>query len=265
MTPTTDRPALEVADIFRAHGAAYLAQHGGQVNDAQRRALQELASCRSAALGGHTEQCAGCGQQRPVYNSCRNRHCPKCQPGRAAAWLQREAGWLLPVEYHHVVFTLPQAVGPLALQNPRVVYDLLFRAAWEAVQELAADPHYLGAEVGLVAVLHTWGQQLTHHPHLHGVVTGGGLACSAAGARATPAAWRACRPGFFLPVRVLSRLFRGKFVAGLRAAQLQRGCTARVERSQKHAVTAQHEVAQRQVRGRLPPSTPFRSCAPIVE
>jgi hypothetical protein len=227
---TTTRPALEVADIFRAHGAAYLAQHGSQLNDGQRRALQELAVCRTAALGGHTEACAGCGQQRPVYNSCRNRHCPKCQPGRAAAWLEREAGWLLPVEYHHVVFTLPQEVGPLALQNPRVVYDLLFRAAWEAVQELAADPHYLGAEVGLVAVLHTWGQQLTHHPHLHCVVTGGGLACSAAGARATPPAWRACRPGFFLPVRVLSRLFRGKFVAGLRAAYAagRLGCHGRL-------------------------------------
>jgi hypothetical protein len=215
---TAARPALEVADIFRAHGAAYLAEHGSQLNGAQRRALQELAVCRTAALGGHTEACAGCGRLRPVYNSCRNRHCPKCQPGRAAAWLQREAVWLLPVEYHHVVFTLPQEAGPLALQNPRVVYDLLFRAAWEAVQELAADPHYLGAEVGLVAVLHTWGQQLTHHPHLHCVVTGGGLACSPGGVAAAPPAWRACRPGFFLPVRVLSRLFRGKFVAGLRAA-----------------------------------------------
>src|SRR5205823_10249351 len=149
-------------------------------------------------LGGHTEACAGCGHQRVAYNSCRNRHCPKCQPGRAAAWLRREAGWLLPVDYYHLVFTLPHGLAPLALPNPRVLYGLLFRAAWGAVQELAADPHYLGAEVGLVAVLHTWGQQLTHHPHLHAVVTGGGLACVADGQPVTPACWRSCRQGFFL-------------------------------------------------------------------
>jgi hypothetical protein len=228
--PVASGPLLEVADIFRAHGAAYREEHGRQLSEAQRRALHELAVCRTAVLGGHTAQCAHCGQQRPVYNSCRNRHCPKCQPGRAAAWLEREAGWLLPVEYHHVVFTLPQEVGPLALQNPGVVYDLLFRAAWETVQELAADPHYLGAEVGLVAVLHTWGQQLTHHPHLHCVVTGGGLARTTAGPLTTPSQWQACRPGFFLPVRVLSRLFRGKFVAGLRAAYAagRLGCHGRL-------------------------------------
>jgi hypothetical protein len=212
------RPALEVADIVRAHGAAYLEQHGPQLSDGQRRALHELAACRTAALGGHTEACAGCGARRPAYNSCRNRHCPKCQAAARATWWARESGLLLPVEYHHVVFTLPQPLGPLALQNPRVLYDLLFAAAWQSVRELTLDPHYLGAEVGLLAVLHTWGQTLCHHPHLHGVVTGGGLACDVEGRAEQPPRWVSCRPGFFLPVRVLSRLFRGKFLAGLRAA-----------------------------------------------
>src|SRR5215831_12998956 len=151
LTSTATRPALEVADIIRRHGAAFLAEQGFWLSGQQRRVLHELALCRTTALGGHTEECAGCGQQRISYNSCRNRHCPKCQPGRAAAWLQREAGWLLPVEYHHVVFTLPQPLAAVALANPRVVYDLLFAAAWETVRELASDPHYLGAEVGLVA------------------------------------------------------------------------------------------------------------------
>jgi hypothetical protein len=209
------RPALEVADVVRAHGAAYLEEHGPHLSDAQRRALHELARCRTAALGGHTEQCAGCGEQVISYNSCRNRHCPKCQAAARADWWARESGLLLPVEYHHVVFTLPQALGPLALQNPRVLYGLLFAAAWDTVRELTLDPHYLGAEVGLLAVLHTWGQTLCHHPHLHCVVTGGGLACDAEGRLQQPARWVACRPGFFLPVRVLSRLFRGKFLAGL--------------------------------------------------
>jgi hypothetical protein len=224
------RPALEVADIVRAHGAAYLGQHGPHLSDAQRRALHELAVCRTAALGGHTERCAGCGEQAISYNSCRNRHCPKCQAAARADWWAREAGLLLPVEYHHLVFTLPQALGPLALQNPRLLYDLLFRTAWETVRALTHDPHYLGAEVGLLAVLHTWGQTLCHHPHLHGVVTGGGLACDVAGRPASPPRWVSCRPGFFLPVRVLSRLFRGKFLAGLRAAYAagRLGCHGRL-------------------------------------
>jgi hypothetical protein len=217
-SPATNRPAPEVADIIREHGAAYLAAHAAHLSDAQRRALHELATCRTAALGGHTEQCAGCGERRIAYNSCRNRHCPKCQAAARADWWARETGLLLPVEYHHVVFTLPQALGPLALQNPRVLYGLLFTTAWETVRELALDPHYLGAEVGLLGVLHTWGQTLCHHPHLHCVVTGGGLACAADGRRQEPARWVSCRPGFFLPVRVLSRLFRGKFLAALRAA-----------------------------------------------
>ena len=217
-SPATNRPAPEVADLVRAHGAAYLAAHAAHLSDAQRRALHELAACRTAALGGHTEQCAGCGERRIAYNSCRNRHCPKCQAAARADWWARETGLLLPVEYHHVVFTLPQALGPLALQNPRVLYGLLFTTAWETVRALTLDPHYLGAEVGLRGVLHTWGQTLCHHPHRHAVVTGGGLACAVDGRRHEPARWVSCRPGFFLPVRVLSRLFRGKFLAALAAA-----------------------------------------------
>jgi hypothetical protein len=219
------RPALEVADVLRAHGPAFLEEHAGQLSTAQRRVLHELVLCRSAALGGHTQECVDCGHAHISYNSCRNRHCPKCQAATRAQWLERQAGHLLPVEYHHVVFTLPHALGPLALQNPRRVYALLLRTAWETVQELAADPHYLGAMVGLLAVLHTWGQTLCHHPHVHCVVTGGGLACDVGGQLTEPARWLACRPGFFLPVRVLSRLFRGKFLAGLQAAHAAGGLT----------------------------------------
>jgi hypothetical protein len=215
-TASAARPALEVADVLRAHGAAYVA--GGHLSRDQHRALQELALCRTAALGGHREECLGCGGQRQSYNSCRNRHCPKCQAATRALWFKREEQLLLPVPYYHVVFTVPSALGPLLLQNARVLYDLLLRTVWETVQELASDPHYLGARVGLLAVLHTWGQTLCHHPHVHGVVTGGGLACDAQGRVEEPARWLSCRPGFFLPVRVLSRLFRGKYLAGVRAA-----------------------------------------------
>jgi hypothetical protein len=224
------RPALEVADVLRAHGASYLDAQGPHLSRDQRRAVQELALCRTAALGGHTEQCGNCGTQRVSYNSCRNRHCPKCQAGTRAAWLEREGQTLLPVDYYHVVFTLPADLGPLALQNPRVLYNLLLRTAWETVRELASDPHYLGATVGLLAVLHTWGQTLCHHPHVHCVVTGGGLACDVNGQVEEPPRWLSCRPGFFLPVRVLSRLFRGKFLAGLRAAYDagQVGCHGRL-------------------------------------
>lgn len=212
------RPALELADVLRAHGQELLDRYAGQLTAGQQRAVQELALCRTAALGGHVEGCADCGYERPAYNSCRNRHCPKCQASARAAWLEREAAALLPVPYYHLVFTLPGALARLALANPTVVYGLLFRAAWETVRELASDPHYLGAEVGLLAVLHTWGQNLSVHPHVHCVVTGGGRACDLRGQVTQPSRWVSCRPGFFLPVRVLSRLFRGKFLAGLRAA-----------------------------------------------
>jgi hypothetical protein len=213
-----ERPALEVADIIRRHGAAFLARYGAGLSTAQRRALRDVAVCRTAALGGHVQRCLGCGFEAIAYNSCRNRHCPKCQGSRTAAWLQREVSWLLPVPYYHVVFTLPAAVATLVWQNRRVGYTLLFTAVHETLREVAAQPKYLGAQVGLVAVLHTWGQDLHYHPHVHVVATGGGLACDTAGKLLVPSRWQACRPGFFLPVRVLSRVYRGQYLAGLRQA-----------------------------------------------
>jgi hypothetical protein len=205
------RPQLEVAEVFRQHGDAFLERYGDVLSSEQRRALKDIAVCRTAALGGHVEACDQCGHQRVAYNSCRNRHCPKCQATAAAEWMEAREAELLPVEYFHVVFTLPSAICPIALQNQRVVYGLLFRAAAETLRQIAADPKYLGAEIGFLAILHTWGQNLQHHPHVHCVVPGGGLASD--GSR-----WIACRPGFFLPVRVLSRVFRGKFLALLRSA-----------------------------------------------
>jgi Putative transposase/Transposase zinc-binding domain len=204
------RPVIEVADAIRAFGPAFEAAYGYTQSPAQRQAMRAILRCRTAALGGHVEACDGCGHRRIAYNSCRNRHCPKCQAAARAKWLDRQAQDLLPVEYFHVVFTLPNAVGPVALQNPRAVYGALFRAAAGSLAALAADPRHLGAAVGGLAVLHTWGQTLTLHPHLHCVVPGGGLTPD--GQR-----WVACRQGFFLPVRPLSRLFRGKFVAHLAA------------------------------------------------
>ncbi len=172
--------------------------------------LRDVECCRTAALGGHVERCAGCGHDRIAYNSCRNRHCPKCLAGQQAAWLSRETQNLLPVEYHHLVFTLPSEVNRIGLLNPTTVYNALMGAAAETIREVAGNPNHLGAEVGLLLVLHTWGQTLSYHPHVHGIVTGGGL---------TPAGqWQSCRPGFFLPVRILSRVFRGKFLARLREA-----------------------------------------------
>jgi hypothetical protein len=211
-------PALEIADIIRQHGDAFRARHGPSLSPPQRRALTALARCRTAALGGHVEQCDHCGARLVAYNSCRNRHCPKCQAGRGAVWLEREARSLLPVAYHHVVFTLPQEIAPVALQNPALVYGLLFRAAAQSLQQTAADPRHLGAQIGVVAVLHTWGQTLGHHPHVHCVASGSGLAVQRNGGLRQPPWWRSCRPGFFLPVRVLGVLFRAKFLAGLRAA-----------------------------------------------
>ena len=199
---------LEVADVFRDYGEAFLDRYGDVLSPEQRRALGDIAACRTAALGGHVEECDRCGHQRIAYNSCRNRHCPKCQATAAAQWMEARGAELLPVPYYHVVFTLPATLGPIALQNPREVYGLLFRAAAETLQQIAADPNHLGAEIGFLAVLHTWGQALQHHPHVHCVIPGGGLAPD--GSR-----WISCRPGFFLPVRVLSRVFRGKFLAML--------------------------------------------------
>jgi hypothetical protein len=214
--PLSERPALEVADILRQHGQAFLERYGGALSATQRKALRDLAVCRTAALGGHVEHCLDCGHQRLAYNSCRNRHCPKCQALARARWLDAQAQHLLPVEYHHVVFTMPAEVGALALANPALLYDLLMRSAAATLRDVAANPKRLGAIPGVLMVLHTWGQNLHHHPHVHCVVTGGGLSCNERGDIDVSPTWRSCRPGFFLPVRVLSRVFRGKFVAGLR-------------------------------------------------
>jgi hypothetical protein len=208
-----ERPAVEVADVIREYGEAFLAAHGGWLTAAQRQALRDLAVCRTAALGGHIQRCDDCGHERPAYNSCRNRHCPKCQATARAAWLDRESAFLLPVEYHHVVFTLPQEVADMALAHPAVLYDLLFQAAAVTLREVAANPKRLGAQIGVLMVLHTWGQNLHHHPHVHCVATGGGLSCNARGEVDGIPQWVSCRPGFFLPVRVLSRVFRGKYLA----------------------------------------------------
>lgn len=209
METATPRPRLEVADILRAHGAEYRARH--RVSPEQARVMRHLVACRTAALGGHRDACDQCGFTRISYNSCRDRHCPKCQSALRAAWLDARLERLLPVDYFHVVFTLPEQLQPLALKNRRVVYDLLFRAASQTLLHLTADPKRLGAQIGFTAVLHTWGQNLRFHPHLHCVVTGGGL--SPDGRQ-----WIAARQGYFLPVKVLSKLFRGKFLAGLKEA-----------------------------------------------
>jgi hypothetical protein len=205
------RPRLEVAEVIRSCRGAFLQRYGASLTPEQRRALDDLTACRTAALGGHVLECPECGHGEVSYNSCGNRHCPKCQATAAARWLETQAADLLDTPYFHVVFTLPNALGPVARANPRAVYGLLMRAAAETLLEMAADPRHLGAEVGVLAVLHTWGQGLTLHPHAHCVVTGGGLAND--GRR-----WVAGRDDFFLAVRVLSRVFRGKFLGGLRAA-----------------------------------------------
>jgi len=205
------RPRLEVAEVFREYGEAYLDRYSDTLSTEQRRALHDVAACRTAALGGHVEVCDRCGHQRIAYNSCRNRHCPKCQATAAAQWMEARQAELLPVEYFHVVFTLPPVLRPIGLQNRRIVYGILFRAAAETLQQIAADPRHLGAQIGFLAILHTWGQNLLHHPHVHCIVPGGGI--SADGAR-----WVACKSRYFLPVRVLSAVFRGKFLALIRGA-----------------------------------------------
>ena len=205
------RPRLEVAEVIRSCRDAFLDQYGAGLTPVQRRALDDLTACRTAALGGHILECLDCGHQEISYNSCGNRHCPKCQGTAAARWLETQAADLLDTPYFHVVFTLPSALGPMALHNPREVYGLLMRAAAETLLEVAANPIHLGAEVGVLAVLHTWGQNLALHPHVHCVVTGGGLALD-------ESRWIAGRDDYFLPVPILRRVFRGKFLAGLRAA-----------------------------------------------
>jgi hypothetical protein len=204
------RASLEVADILRAAGLAYRAAQVGHLSLQQLKVMSAIENCRTAALGGHVEACADCGHQRIAYNSCRNRHCPKCQGAAARTWLAEREADLLPVGYFHVVFTLPAEIADIAFQNKAAVYDLLFQAASETMLRIAADPRHLGARIGITAVLHTWGSALTHHPHVHMVVPGGGIALD--GQR-----WLASRPAFLLPVRVLGKLFRGVFLSRLLA------------------------------------------------
>lgn len=204
------RARLEVADIFRKHGPAWRRANAGHVGLNQLKAMSAIEACRTEALGGHVAACTKCGHQHVAYNSCKNRHCPKCQGPAARDWMAARAEDLLPVEYFHLVFTLPAEISRIAYWNKKAVYGLLFRASAETVMTIAADPKRLGARVGMTSVLHTWGSALTHHPHIHMIVPGGGL--SPEGTR-----WIACRPGFFLHVRVLSRLFRRLFLEGLTA------------------------------------------------
>lgn len=209
---TASRPGLEVADVFRGEAESFLRRSGKHLSVAQKRAFAAISICRTAALGGHIVACDHCDHQRISYNSCRNRHCPKCQALARAQWLERREAELLPISYFHLVFTLPQEVAALALQNKRQLYGLLFEAASRTITEVAANPRHLGAhDVGILAVLHTWGQNLMHHPHLHCVVSGGGLA-------ADGQQWIASKSYYFLPVRVLSRVFRRNYCQLLRQA-----------------------------------------------
>jgi hypothetical protein len=212
------RPALEVADIFRAHGAAWRKANAGHVSLGQLKVMSAIESCRTAALGGHVARCEKCAHTIIAYNSCRNRHCPKCQGAAAREWLAEREAELLPAPYYHVVFTLPAAIADIAYQNKAVIYDLLFKASSETMLTIAADPKRLGARIGFLSVLHTWGSALTHHPHVHMIVPGGGISLDGN-------KWVSCRPRYLLPVPVLSQLFRrlflDKLIAAHRAGELQ--------------------------------------------
>jgi Putative transposase/Transposase zinc-binding domain len=225
------RPTLEVADIFRGHGPAWRQANAGHVSLGQLKVMSAIESCRTAALGGHVARCEDCASTTIAYNSCRNRHCPKCQGAAAKEWLAEREAELLPVPYFHVVFTLPASIGDIAYQNKAVIYDILFKASAETLITIAADPKHLGARVGVTSVLHTWGSALTHHPHVHMIVPGGGISLD--GKR-----WISCRPGFFLPVRVLSRLFRRLFLERLIAAH----ATGRLNFFSDHAALADAQV-----------------------
>jgi hypothetical protein len=205
------RPKLEVADIFRDHGAAWRSANAGHVSLEQMRVMSAIERCRTAALGGHVERCENCSHTVIAYNSCRNRHCPKCQSAAAREWLAEREAELLPVPYYHVVFTLPARIADIAYQNKAVIYDLLFKASSETMLTIAADPKHLGARIGFLSVLHSWGSAMTHHPHVHMIVPGGGFSLDGN-------SWVSCRPRFFLAVPVLSELFRGLFLHKLRAA-----------------------------------------------
>jgi Putative transposase/Transposase zinc-binding domain len=206
------RPALEVAEIFRSHGPAWRQAQHAHLSLGQLKVMSAIEQCRSAALGGHVLRCQACAQTQIAYNSCRNRHCPKCQGTAARQWLEARQSDLLPVDYYHVVFTLPAPISAIAYYNKAVIYGLLFDVAAKTLRTIAADPKHLGARIGVTLVLHTWGSALTHHPHVHGIVPGGGLSLDGK-------QWVPCKPGFFLPVRVLSRLFRRRFLEELDQAQ----------------------------------------------
>ena len=205
------RPALEVADIFRDHGAAWRMANAGHVSLGQLKVMSAIERCRTAALGGHVARCQDCSHTTIAYNSCRNRHCPKCQGAAAKEWLAERQADLLPAPYFHVVFTLPAAIADIAYQNKAVIYDILFKGSAETLITIAADPKHLGARIGVTSVLHTWGSAMTHHPHVHMIVPGGGLS-------ADGQSWIPCKPHFFLPVRVLAKLFRRVFLEKLVAA-----------------------------------------------
>jgi hypothetical protein len=213
MTQSLQRSPLELAEIVQLH-----AHRLGDVTPEEQRILRAIASCRTAALGGHVEQCDHCHRRRIAYNSCRNRHCPRCQGSACAKWMANRVKELLNVEYFHVVFTLPDTFNSLALSNKRVVYNVLFDAVAQTLLEVAANPKHLGARIGFLAILHSWGQNLALHPHLHCVIPGGGLSPDGSTGLTTGGKWIACRTGFFLPVRILSRVFRGKFIDLLKRA-----------------------------------------------
>jgi Putative transposase/Transposase zinc-binding domain len=227
-------PSLEVADVFRDHGSAWRIANAGHLSLGQLKVMSAIESCRTAALGGHVERCEACAHIRIAYNSCRNRHCPKCQAAAAREWLADREAELLPVPYYHVVFTLPAPIADIAYHNKAAIYGILFKTAAETLITIAADPKHLGAQIGLTAVLHSWGSALTHHPHVHIIVPGGGISLD--GER-----WISCRPGFFLPVRVLSRLFRRLFLARLVDAHDAGGLQFfgnHVHLAERHAFTA---------------------------
>jgi len=205
------RPALEVADIFRGHGPAWRQANAGHVSLEQLKVMNAIESCRTAALGGHVARCEDCAYTTIAYNSCRNRHCPKCQGAAAKQWLAEREAELLPVPYFHVVFTVPAEIAAIAYQNKAVIYDILFKASAETMLTITTDPKHLGARIGLTSVLHTWGSALVHHPHIHMIVPGGGLSLDGKG-------WVSCRPRYLLPVKVLSRLFRRLVLTKLLAA-----------------------------------------------
>ena len=255
------RPSLEVADIFRSHGPAWRAAHAGHISLTQLKVMSAIETCRTAALGGHIEGCEDCGHRRIAYNSCRNRHCPKCQGAAAREWLAAREADLLPVGYFHVVFTVPAEVADIAFHNKAAVYDLLFRVASETMVTIAADPRHLGAHIGITAVLHTWGSAMTHHPHIHMIVPGGGISLD--GER-----WVSSRVGFLLSVRVLAKLFRRLFLARLQ----QLHATGRLQFFGDHVGLSdrraflRHLAPLRKRGGWCTPSRPSpgrRRCSPI--